>query len=182
VGDLLRLVMDLLTAASPFRLVHTWEVGLLYLCGRYQATTRPGLKLILPYFMDVKCVSVVPRNEKTPLNTVTLRDNRTLTYQAALFFQVDDAALAYNGVENWSETVVEIADGLLSELLAETDPERFEPERKKRENLRRKLCDEINAECLRFGVRLLDLWFTQFAIGVRTIRLLGTDRPMPFRH
>lgn len=174
-GELIRLVMDLLSTAAPFRIVHTWERGLLFLFGRFQWTTGPGLKLVVPYFMDVRCVSVVPRNERTPLNTVTLRDGMTLTYQAAILIKVEDVEKAYNHVENWSETVIEIADGMLSELLAEADPERFEPERKKRENLRRKLCDEINEQSMVYGVRMLDLWFTQFVIGVKSIRLMGVD-------
>ena len=175
-SDLLRLVMDLLHQLTPCKVVMQWEAGLFYLMGRYQFSMKPGLKVIVPFLMDVRCVSVVPRNEKTPLNTVTLRDNRTLTYQASLFFQVVDAAKAYNSVENWSETVVEIADGLLSELIAEADPERFEPDYKKRENLRKKLCEEIDEQCLKYGVKMLDLWFTQFVIGVRTYRLMGSER------
>lgn len=175
-SDLLRLVMDLLHQLAPLRTVAHWEQGIYLFCGRYQFTARPGLKLVVPFFTDVHCVSVVPRNEKTPLNTVTLRDGRTLTYQAALFFQVVDAAKAYLSVDNWQETIVELADGMLSELIAESDPKRFEPERNKRANLRAELCEEINEQCGKYGVKMLDISFTQFVVNVRAYRLMGGER------
>lgn len=174
-GEILKLLNDIFQMIWPFRVVHSWEMGLYFIFGRFQFLCAPGLKFVIPFFTDVHTVTMVPRSEKTPVNSITLKDGRTLTYQCCLRLQVVDAAKAYCEVDNWKETSIEVADGLLSELLTESDPKRFDPAFKKRENLRKELCEEVNAQTLKFGVQMIDVSFTQFVVGARVIRLLGDN-------
>lgn len=175
-AELLHLIVDLLGRVTPVRTVMHWEAGLLYLCGRYVRRLGPGLKVVVPGLMQLHTVSMVPRNESTPRQTVTLRDGRSLTFTASLTMVVDDPAAAWNSVERWSETVVEEAAGVLSELLAEADPVRFDPSYGKRERLRDEIRDEVDAVTSRFGVRVTAVRFNDFVINARPVRLL-LDRP-----
>lgn len=172
--EAIKLLVDLISPIWPFKIVHQWEHGLYYVFGRYQWTCKPGLKVVVPYFTDVKTVSMVGEIESTPLQTVTLRDGRTLTYSASMRLQVIDANKAYNRIGHWSETTIELAAGIVSECLADAEPERFDPARGKRERLLNEIREEINTESEAYGVRLTTLRLNNLAF-VRTLRLL-TDR------
>lgn len=122
--------------------------------------------------MDLRAVSVVPTIFCTPLQTVTLRDSRALTFSATITVQVEDPALAWNAVDQWHETTVELVSGLLSERLADVEPERFDPARGKRGRLLEELTKAADESTSAFGVRVHTIRFSNFAVGVRTIRLL----------
>ncbi len=176
--DIVRLILDILKGLSPCKIVPQWCQGLYFVCGKYRGSVGPGLKLVIPYLCEVTAVSVVPRNEQTPRQTVTLRDGRTLTFVASLTMHVEDARAAWCEVEKWSETVVEEASGVLAEMLAETDPDRFDPARGKRARLREEIREEVDGLCRRYGVRVTAVRFTDFVIGARTVRVL-LDRTAP---
>ncbi len=171
-ADLLKLLMDLLQPLWPFRLVWTWQVGLYYFAGRYQGTVGPGLKVIVPYLCDVKYISVVPEIYTTPLQTVTLRDGSPLTYSASVTVVIRDANAAYNRLGRYAETVVEMAAAILSEGLADADPDRFDPARGKRDRLLSELRADINDAAREYGLEVTALRVNNFVRGARTVRLL----------
>lgn len=170
--ELLRFALDVAGNLLPFRVVWQWQRGLVYLCGRYQYTTGPGLKLVVPYLSDVRCVSVVPEIYTTPLQTITLRDGRALTYSASLTVTVVDPHLAFNTLGHWSETVVEMAARQLSVGLAAAEAERFDPTRGKRDRLVEELRKEIDAATRVHGLEVSAIGLNNFALGVRTVRVL----------
>jgi regulator of protease activity HflC (stomatin/prohibitin superfamily) len=173
VTEFLRLLGEWLQYLFPLRRVDPWESGVCLVFGRYWRTVGPGVYLVLPWFADVVTVNVVPGVYMTPLQTVTLRDGTALTFSAAIEVQVEDARLAHCTIEAYTETVTEQARGLLAERLADVDPARFDPARGKRDRLMGELLEELNETTLGYGVRVRRLWFPDWALGVRTIRLLG---------
>jgi regulator of protease activity HflC (stomatin/prohibitin superfamily) len=180
VAELLQLLLHVFGYLWPFRVVRQWEGGVWYVWGRYWRTVGPGVWPVIPYFSDILAVSRAPAIYGTPLQTVTLRDKRQLTFSATITVQVEDAAKALNEVEAWHETVVELAAGRLAERLAEADPDRFEPDRKKRQRLLEELRAELDGEAQKWGLRVLGVRFNNFALGLRTYRLLS--EPATIRH
>lgn len=170
--ELVRLIIDTAGQLLPFRVVWQYQRGLYYLCGRYQGTVGPGLKFVVPGLCDVKCVSIVPDVSTTPLQAVTLRDGKHLTFSASITFRVTDPNLAYNTLGHWTETVVEIASGIVSEGLADADPDRFDPARGKRDRLIEELRGEVDKAVQVYGLTVMALRLNNFALGVRTVRLL----------
>lgn len=182
-AELLRLLMDIIGQLSPFVKVSQWQHGLYTVNGRYQWTTGPGLKLVVPWFCEVQRVSVVPEIETTPLQTVTLRDGKTLTYSASLTLRVTDAAKAWNNVGHYSETAVELAAGVISSMLAEEDPVRIvDPSRSKRANMLDDIRGEINEQLANYGIEVLALRLNNFALGVPTLRLLMDKSVLEAKH
>lgn len=172
-SDLIRFVIEMLQQLWPLRMILQWQRGVYYCFGRYAGTVGPGVWPVIPWLMDVLKVDVVPAIYGTPLQTVTLRDNRALTFSATVTTEVEDANLAVNAVERWQETTVELVSGLLSERLADVEPSRFDPARGKRDRLIEDLREEMDAETSKFGVRIRALRFSNFALGVRTFRFLS---------
>jgi len=171
--EFLRLLGEWVTYLFPLRRVDQWEAGVCLVCGRFWRTVGPGVYLVVPWFMDVVSVNTVPGVYMTPLQTVTLRDGSALTFSAAIEVQVEDAGRAHCQIEAYSETVTEQARGLLAERLADVDPARFDPARGKRDRLMTELLEELNHTTREYGVWVRRLWFPNWALGVKTYRLLG---------
>ncbi|HET6576476.1 MAG TPA: SPFH domain-containing protein [Fimbriiglobus sp.] len=172
-SDLIRLLIEIWAAVWPFRLVRSWQQGVWFVCGRYWRTVGPGCWPVVPFFMELRPVEVVPSIWATPLQAITLRDKRALTYSAMVTVRVEDPAAALNLVDEWPESTLELVSGQLSETLAEVDPEGFDdPSYKKRANLMERIREAADAETRKFGVRVEKVRFNNFAVGVRTVRLL----------
>lgn len=171
-AELLRLLLDLMERLAPAAKVSQWEAGVVAVWGRYWRTVGPGIYPLVPWVVDIHHVSLVPSIHGTALQTVTLRDRRALTFSATVTIQVDDPAKAWNAVERYSEATMELVSALLAEHLADVDPDRFDPARGKRDRLLAELAAEADAETQKFGVRVRAIRFGNFAVGVRTLRLL----------
>lgn len=170
--ELVRLILDTAGQLMPFRIVPQWARGVYSWCGRFQYVANPGLKLVVPYFCDVKIVPVVPDVSTTPLQSVTLRDGRHLTFSASITFRVVDPNLAYNTLGHWTETVVELAAGIVSDGLSDADPDRFDPARGKRDRLIEELRKDVDDAVNPYGLTIMAIRLNNFALGVRTVRLL----------
>ena len=127
---------------------------------------------VVPGLCEVKLVPVVPEIETTSLQTITLRDGRSLTYSASITVVVVDAYLAYNTVGHWSETVIEMAARLISAGLADAEPDRFDPTRGKRDRLIEELRKELDDAVKVYGLSIPAIGLNNFALGVKTVRLL----------
>ncbi len=181
-SDLLRCLIDIWAFVWPLRLVREWEKGVCYRFGRYRRTVDPGCYFVVPFFSQILPVEIVPILLQTALQTCTLRDKRALTYSALITVQVEDPAAALNGVDQWPESTLELVSGQISETLAEEDPTGFDdPSRGKRKNLMDRIAAAADAETKAFGVRVRRVRFNNFAVGVRTLRLL-IDRATTTEH
>lgn len=171
-AELVKLLVELLTMLWPFRIVWRWQRGVYFVSGRDVATVGPGLKLVFPFLTDVKMVSIVPEVYTTPLQIVTLRDGRSLNFSASVTVVVRDARAAYTKIGHWAETVVELAAAVLAAELADVEVERLDPKRGRRDRLLAELQGSINETIREYGLEVITLRMNNFAIGLRTLRLL----------
>lgn len=180
-AELVRLVVELLHMLWPVRIVWHWQRGVYFFAGRAMGTVGPGLKLIFPYLCDVRNVSVVPEVYLSPLQSVVLRDGKTLAFSASFQVVVVDALKAYTAVGHWNETVLEIASAVLSEGLADAAPERFDPAYGKKDRLLEEVRKTINGSLSAFGLEVTAIRLNNFVPNIRTLRLL-TDRAILEQH
>lgn len=177
-SDIIRILIDVVQFLWPFRLVHQWQQGVYYICGRQMWTVGVGCWPVIPFFMDVATVNMVPAVYSTPLQTITVRDGRALTFSATLTVQVVDAGKALNSLDNWPETTVELVSGLLSSGLADAEVVRFDPARGKRDRLLDDLRKEADETMLVYGVTIIGLRLNNFAF-VKTFRLMAESATIP---
>lgn len=155
----------------PFRIVHQWERGALYIFGRYIASLPAFVYPIIPYFTDVKPTSVVWGVISTPMLTVTTRDGKgTVTFSAAATLRIADLGKAYNKIDNVSETMRELLAAVTAERLAELDPDRLDGDRRAR--LLNSLVGWLNEELEFCGLEVQAVRFTNFVVNMRVFRLM----------
>jgi hypothetical protein len=175
IGDLVRLILEVVEFLWPNKKVMEWERGVLYWCGRYRKTVGPGSYWCLWWFEDLRTVEVVRDTYKTEVQQITTKDGDTLTFQAAMSLYVDDVALATNSVVRHDETAIEDAAAILADTLADLDAGRLDPE--KRRALLKTCKAKVDEELATYGLHTGYLRFTNFVRGVRTYHLFGDRRP-----
>jgi regulator of protease activity HflC (stomatin/prohibitin superfamily) len=171
--EIARFLVELLTTLWPFRQVEQWERGVRFWCNRPVATVEPGIYLVVPYWGDVCAVSTVPAVITTPLCTITLTDGATLSYSLSGEVEVTDPQAALCEIDSHEETSLELLTAIPAEALAEMDASRLAPDARGR--LLAALRTRVNTELRRYGINVRALRFTNFALNLRTYRLL-TDR------
>jgi hypothetical protein len=177
IGDIFRLIVDVIQFAWPFRIVRQWELGGYYWFGRFCHTVGPGVYPIVWWFSEVREISVVPAIVRTARLDITLSDGSSLTFAASAWARVTDYDRAVNSVDNYTETTEELMAAVLAEQLAVIDAVRVEPE--KRKGLIKTLTKAINEESTQFGVEVTQLRFTTFVTKARTYRLLQDSQAQP---
>lgn len=169
-GDLVRLVIEIVQLLWPFRLVHQWERAGFYVFGRWWREVGPGVFPVVPWFMDVRTVSVAGARVGTGRQDLTLLDGSTLSFSATVWAQVTNAYLAINSVDEYQSTTQETLASVLADVLAELDPDRLRPRR--RGALFKELSQAVATECAKFGVETSSLMFPSFVLGAKVHRLL----------
>lgn len=155
----------------PFRIVHSWERGAYYVCGRYVGSVPPFVWPVIPFFTDCKATVVVPGVISTPLLTVTTRDGKgTITYSAAATLRIVNVGKAWNNIENVSETMRELLAAVTAEKLATVEPERLDGDRRGR--LCASLVTWLNTELEFCGIEVQAVRFTNFVVNMRAFRLM----------
>jgi regulator of protease activity HflC (stomatin/prohibitin superfamily) len=170
-GDFLRLCLDSIAYLFPFRIVMAWEKANYYVCGKFKRTMGPGLKFIIPFFTEIRSETTVPMVFVTPTQTIMLKNGETLTYSATVTLNVEDLDKAFNTVEKWAESSIELAAAILSDKLADADSGQFEPE--KRGRLIASCKTALVKALAEYGVNVSALRFNNFCPKMRVYRLFN---------
>lgn len=166
-------IIDIIQFIWPFRIVKQWEVAGWYVFGKFKGVTGPGLKVVCPWFIEIREETVVPAIVSTPARDITLSDDQLLHFGMSAWCKVTDYNLAINTVDQFRETVQESITAVVADKLAKMDSKKLAPDR--RTDLLRSLREAVNAETSGFGVEVTKLRFTTFVLNPRAIRLIGNS-------
>lgn len=169
-GEFFRALLDVIQYVWPFRIINQWEQGGFYMFGKFQHVVGPGCWPVIPWFTEIRDLSMVPALVSTPKKDITLSDTSTLHFAMTGWVQVTDFNLAVNTIDNYHQTTQELIEAVMCEKCADVDAARLQPD--KRARLLADLTRWVNAESEVFGVTVTKLRFTTFVLNVKTIRLL----------
>lgn len=169
-GDFLRLILDSLHYLWPFRVLQQWERGIYTVLGRWVFDIGPGLKVFLPFFTEIYETSMVWDVQHLARHDITTKNGQVLSFEATVTFRVIDARKALMEVHDYDRSVTELAGSLIAESLAEMDPARLAPER--RRGLVKTIVADVRDEAAAFGVEIQKVRFSSFVLNPRTYRLL----------
>ena len=169
-GELFKLFLESIQFLWPLRMVEQWESGGYYIFGRWYWTLKPGMYPIVPWFCDVKTVSMAEAIVGTGRLDITLQNGSVLSFAATATAKVIDPFLAINTVDEYQETIRELLSSVLAEKLASVDADRLTPE--KRGRLFSDLKGWVAKEALEYGVDVKKVRFTSLLTNVKSHRLL----------
>jgi hypothetical protein len=169
-SEFLRVLLEFIQFLWPMRRVEQWEKAGYYVFGRWVRPVGPGIWPIVPWFCDVRAVSVAEAIVGTGRLDITLSDKTLLSFTATATVRVVDVYAALNLVDQHTETMQELLASVLAERLASVDSARLEPEGRGRlyADLRRWVAEEASE----YGIEVTKVRFTSFIMNTRSHRLI----------
>lgn len=165
--SLVDLVRGFFRGIRPWVIVAPWEQALRVRFGKHVRVLGAGFHLRLPVIDVVFLQSIRRRVAGVGRQTLTTRDNQTITVGAALGYEITDVEQLYRGLHHAEDTLQQLARSKIaayvtSHRLADCTPSALQG-----------LADGLNLET--YGLATPELVVTDFAV-VRTYRLIGDQQ------
>lgn len=145
-------------------IVQKWESGLRVRNGKKIKLLRPGLHFKIPYFDSVYVQEVRLRVVSMPTQTITTKDNETITLSAAIGYSITDIEKLYLTLFHPETTVKNIAMSFISDYISTRAAESL-----KLDDLEAAAVEHLKK--LDYGIDFSYLKLTNFA-RVKTYRLI----------
>ncbi|MEK7403227.1 MAG: slipin family protein [Gemmatimonadota bacterium] len=127
---------------GSLRVLSQYERGVIFLLGKYNGTSGPGL-LFLPLLLTrMKRVSLRIVAQDVPWQDVITRDNITVKVNAVLYFRVSDPALAVMEIQDYMFATGQLAQTTLLSVLGQVELDELLADRKKVNDLLKQIIDE----------------------------------------
>ncbi|MGI4856879.1 MAG: SPFH domain-containing protein [Janthinobacterium lividum] len=147
------LVVVIFVAAQTIKIVpeqHAWVVERL---GRYHATLRPGLTIVVPFIDRVAYRHVLKEIAlDVPSQICITRDNTQLQVDAVLYFQVTDPMKASYGASNFIMAITQLSQTTLRSVIGRLELDKTFEERAV---INRSVVDSLDEAAGNWGVKVL---------------------------
>ena len=115
------LVLLFVVAATGFKLVKQWELGLVERFGRYEKTVGPGLRWVMPFIKNLRRVDMREQVVDVPPQEVITRDNVVVTVDAVVYYQATDPVKLKYNVANFIVAATKLAQTNLRNVIGDMD-------------------------------------------------------------
>lgn len=173
-GELVRLVIDCIAYVWCIRLVQADERAGRFYCGHWWEEIGPGWYWNVPFFMEVKALSISKGIVTTPRLDIPLSDGNRLSFSASATCRVIDVKLALLAMDDYRETTQELLSAVIADKLMDVDAERVtNPE--KRGRLFSDLKRWVQDEATEYGLEMTRVRFTSLVVDAPVMRLLNDN-------
>jgi len=148
------LVLLFVVAATGFKLVKQYELGLIERFGRYEKTVGPGLRWVMPFIKNLRRVDMREQVVDVPPQEVITKDNVVVTVDAVVYYQATDPVKLKYNVANFIVAATKLAQTNLRNVVGDMDLDDALTSR-----------DTINAQLREILDEATDVW------GTRVVRV-----------
>jgi regulator of protease activity HflC (stomatin/prohibitin superfamily) len=148
------LALLFVVAATGFKLVRQWELGLVERFGRYEKTVGPGLRWVMPFIKNLRRVDMREQVVDVPPQEVITKDNVVVTVDAVVYYQATDPVKLKYNVANFIVAATKLAQTNLRNVVGDMDLDDALTSR-----------DTINAQLREILDEATDVW------GTRVVRV-----------
>ena len=148
------LVLLFVVAATGFKLVRQYELGLIERFGRYEKTVGPGLRWVMPFIKNLRRVDMREQVVDVPPQEVITKDNVVVTVDAVVYYQATDPVKLKYNVANFIVAATKLAQTNLRNVVGDMDLDDALTSR-----------DTINAQLREILDEATDVW------GTRVVRV-----------
>lgn len=167
--SLVEAILSNLAQLLPWRIVHSYERGVLFRMGRDVAELMPGWHWFWPLFESIDIVNVAPETRNLPTQTVMSKDGKPVTFSANVCYRITNARQMFVAVQSFDEAMIAYA---MCHLAAEIGTRTFAGLRRDREQLETGLADSLSEKVAAWGAEIEWVGITDLA-NANAYRLFG---------
>jgi regulator of protease activity HflC (stomatin/prohibitin superfamily) len=154
----------ILNAIKIWVIVQPWQQGLRVRTGKKVKLLGPGIFFRLPYFDSVYIQEDRLRVLSMPMQTLTSKDQKTMTINGSIGYVITDIELLYNTLFHPELTVQNICMSEAADFIFKTELTDINPEA-----IQKVVLDKLNEK--QYGMRFEYYRITNFAV-VKTFRII----------
>ena len=106
---------------SGIRIIPQWQIGVVFLLGRYVRQINPGLNLIIPLLENAMFVDMRIRTMDVVPQEVITKDSVSIKIDAVVYYKIFDAPKSIIAVENFGVASTLLAQSKLRDVLGKYD-------------------------------------------------------------
>lgn len=161
-------ILDFLRKWWPLEKVMHYERGMLYMNGQlreretwwcYGGQLTPRIYLVVPWFMEVHTVPVMPDILKLWNLNITTADDKSLRTRANVRYEIFDAVKAYNAVQDYKDNLADECRTNISKVMRKRN---FLELLADQDKIEKEARSEINAVVKEWGIKILRVGITDF--------------------
>ncbi|QGU02040.1 Modulator of FtsH protease HflK [Corynebacterium kalinowskii] len=146
------MIFVIIVLVKSIALIPQGEAAVIERLGRYTRTVSGGITLLVPFIDRVRAkVDTRERVVSFPPQAVITQDNLTVAIDTVVTFQINDAARAIYGVDNYIVGVEQISTATLRDVVGGMT---LEETLTSREVINRRLRGELDAATTKWGLRI----------------------------
>ena len=164
------LVVIVILAFSALKVLREYELGVIFLLGRFWKVKGPGLILVVPGIQQMVRVSLRTVVMDVPSQDVISRDNVSVKVNAVVYFRVVDPQKAIIQVENFLVATSQLAQTTLRSVLGKHMLDEMLAEREK---LNLDIQTTLDTHTDAWGIKVSNVEIKQIDINESMIRAIA---------
>jgi regulator of protease activity HflC (stomatin/prohibitin superfamily) len=125
------IIFLIIVALAVLRQVNQYERGVLFLMGKFTRIVEPGWRVVVPIFQSMVKVDMRVKAVDVPDQKAITRDNVSVTVNAVIYYNVQDAAKAIIEVEDFRYAMSQMAQTTMRNIVGEVSLDELLSERDK---------------------------------------------------
>ena len=169
-GGLTVVLFIVVLLASSLRILREYELGVVFLLGRFWKVKGPGLVIIIPGIQQMVRVDLRTMVFDVPSQDVISRDNVSVKVNAVVYFRVIDPAKAILQVEDFLNATSQLAQTTLRAVLGKHELDEMLAER---ERLNQDLQQLLDAQTDAWGIKVSNVEIKHVDIDESMVRAIA---------
>jgi SPFH domain/Band 7 family protein len=166
-GSLLTMLQNFFNGIKLWITVAPWEQGIRVRAGKHLKFLGAGIHFKLPVLDNFYIQTTRLRLSGTGRQTTTTKDGKTITFAAAVGYQIDDLVALYKSLHHAEDTIQNLIRGALSDYVSTHVLEECTPG-----ILGELIREEVLPALRSFGLGNVNVYLMEFSV-VKTYRLIG---------
>lgn len=128
---------------SFLRQINQYQRGVMFTMGKYSGTKKPGWRLVVPIFQQMRKVDMRVKAVDVPNQEAITKDNVSCAINAVIYYKVVDAAKAIIEVENFYYAVSQLAQTTMRNVAGEAELDELLTQRDQISNRIKEIVDKL---------------------------------------
>lgn len=140
------IIVAVILILSFLKQVNEYERGVMFTMGRFTGTKRPGWRLVIPIFQQLRKVDMRVKAVDVPDQKTITKDNVSVGVNAVIYYKVVNADKAILNVENFFHAMTQLAQTTMRNIVGEVELDELLAERDKLSEKIRIIVDQASDE------------------------------------
>lgn len=151
-GSLISFLQSVWDDVKPVIFIREYQLAVMYKGGRFFKVLQPGVHFRIPFYYEYIDLYAQDDTIKTPTQMLTSKDGIGLSISSVVLYNVDDASLFINNVNDAKQPISDMAEVSVARNIVNTNFEECN-----NEILMNEVIKDLRRDCKKWGVYIKEV-------------------------